>query len=1553
MSSAVAKAVLLLWAMASSETCPKPGHFQACQTDVELGQGVASKLPPRPAASCSAHGLCAEAGLTSGDCCPTAGDGIYLKCCDAQAGSRRLSPLHMGKKGVTIDDTTLQWCAGRIPQIWPNLQDTPVGSLRIFQTWSTQWHSEGRRAAWTDLVDYAPLGSIKILVGTPVTCIEADDDTAWSWTKELVSMLGTEHVMGLAVGNELELLYQNADSECIQQLWSGGRLWKTFQSRVTEFDNMGFSSVPVTSVFTASVLTGSAVVPFTEKPSEALVNTFLRNAVRKYGKRYAFTFNVYPYFDPNIHLNPGTVDKCNLDLPRVICWDKPTCLGPNIMASARKQMHYLTNRWDDLFWIGEIGWSSPKSSNLGTKMADCPQFSSLNTFQTFYNGFLEWDLTLPGGVPAPDHIFYFTLRDSLNFGKQEHFGLLTSCYSLGCKIATPSFRPQSCALPELKKPPSWQVWGFAILGVLLAFCVGITCLYVRSPTVKRFIHGDPKESSRRRLQAPPIAAEESDGATPLQSETRVDFWAICCPAKRAAGDSVTGLVAFAIVAWSSIQAFAEEHKVVSLSEETFAKTIQRGQRALVAFVTPWCLACRLLMAELEKLHEALQPQVLVAQCDVSKETGLANLYSAWRTPLVVLFPDTEVLLPGLQVIYAGQMHYSSLLSFANAGPWPPQLRSPLDLEEVVRESGRAGTFVGFFRSPEAAGHLQDLWPLDCLRRHNRAFTFARWANETDRNQSRGEEELWRWAGLGARKALRIKEVQEGQLLKQEIELDSNTGSADLSPVEAVVYVRADEDACQFAPSDKYVMYQEGGSSSSSARISPSSWRERVDAFCAWCERQVLGPVAVFDAPRAAALDGTFDWLLLLFAPKDVTEDQEGEAQGPSVTCGGMRNAHGFFALAKIGDALTASKGLHLSSQKRTQVKENDRLLQVPSSPVVELRTRAAFFVADIMKSRPSSMISELRSSVNVHRETLLSDSHLQNSLSLHVGKKPPQHNSGTGCPGQLWAGFLVCECGKLMLHCQHRAHGYPAAISDCRRGAQWQQVLHLLQEAENISAKLTVFSYSAAMSVCERAGQWRKGLQILQQMKAATTQADVVVYNAAISTCGHAGQWERSTALFKELQDEALQCNVISCNSVISACERAGNWTAALGCFEDLILSRRLQADAISYNSMITALAAAGRWQHAMQMLDDLQRGRIRATVVTCSAAMAACEVASCWEEALQLFGFLLKESVQANQISYNSAISVCETCGAWHHALLLATQMGSCAVGRDQITYNSALSAAPWHQAASLLSEAAGRCLRASVITLNSSIDVCGAAAQWQQALRLLDSPAGQAFDVITFNSTVSAMSSVSWESSCLLMAAMQRQVHKSDIVGYTAAISSCEEVSLWYQAAFLLADMAKQQTRVDSLSVSLVVGAFEKNASWQQTLSFLHDQRTQLVAVNILTYNLVMATCLDASEWQRVLALFRTLGGETVRANAITYSFCVEACDNGGHLKGQDSPVFARDLHSAGFEALRELRKKRTFWLFGPLLASGHRILLFRYHGREKALVGALPTSQLQYCG
>ena len=75
---------------------------------------------------------------------------------------------------------------------------------------------------------------VKVLVGTPVTCLKGDDEKTWGsslgkdnnfklsgtpricmifvksgWTKEFLAMVGPKHVMGLAIGNELELLHNH------------------------------------------------------------------------------------------------------------------------------------------------------------------------------------------------------------------------------------------------------------------------------------------------------------------------------------------------------------------------------------------------------------------------------------------------------------------------------------------------------------------------------------------------------------------------------------------------------------------------------------------------------------------------------------------------------------------------------------------------------------------------------------------------------------------------------------------------------------------------------------------------------------------------------------------------------------------------------------------------------------------------------------------------------------------------------------------------------------------------------------------------------------------------------------------------------------------------------------------------------------------------------------------------------------------------------------------------------------------------------------------------
>jgi len=349
---------------------------------------------------------------------------------------------------------------------------------------------------------------VKVLVGTPVTCDKAADETAWGWTKELLTALGPDHVMGLAVGNELELLYTHESSGCITELWGGGRLWETFTNHFDEFDRMGFAAVPVTSVFTAAVLGGN---PFMEDASKGLVNTFLKQASTKYQTRFVFSFNIYPYFDPNLKMNPGSTTDCSIALHQATCWDSTTCLGPAIMVSARNKMQQLTARPNDLFWVGEIGWSSPMASALGTVMDKCEAFSSLEAFQSFYKGFLEWDFNLAGTSP-PDHVFYFTLRDALNFGKQEHFGLIDSCTSLACKIASPGFKASECTVTPpggagggANDPMPWRTYVYAALGIALVLGLGGVCVWVRLS--KKVV--DPRKPTRmQRLESDESSSSE-------------------------------------------------------------------------------------------------------------------------------------------------------------------------------------------------------------------------------------------------------------------------------------------------------------------------------------------------------------------------------------------------------------------------------------------------------------------------------------------------------------------------------------------------------------------------------------------------------------------------------------------------------------------------------------------------------------------------------------------------------------------------------------------------------------------------------------------------------------------------------------------------------------------------------------------------------------------------------------------------------------------------------------------------------------------------------------
>ncbi|CAE7035816.1 unnamed protein product [Symbiodinium sp. CCMP2592] len=343
------------------------------------------------------------------------------------------------RKGLAVDDTTLRWCSGSIPAVWPNA-DAPVAALRLFKAWDPSWQDD-RELAWRNLKAFVDQTGARVLMGTSISCVSADDDQSWEWTKGLMQVLGPDRIMGLAIGNELELLFtkfafsDTVDQACIDRLWERGGFWEIFTRIVEDFDSLGFGSIPVTSVFGGLALAGNSTHPFFEQEGKARVNSFFQNATATFGDRYAFTWTTYPYFDPNERLDEGTTDQCEFARNRSLCFDN-SCDAPKSMAYMRRKMTDLTGKSNSTFWIGETGWSS--SGSVQSEMKYCKNWAAPESLEKYYDSFLQWDGSTPG-VEPPDHVFYFTIRDSLNFGNAEQFGVIEQCHMGECKLRSPGF----------------------------------------------------------------------------------------------------------------------------------------------------------------------------------------------------------------------------------------------------------------------------------------------------------------------------------------------------------------------------------------------------------------------------------------------------------------------------------------------------------------------------------------------------------------------------------------------------------------------------------------------------------------------------------------------------------------------------------------------------------------------------------------------------------------------------------------------------------------------------------------------------------------------------------------------------------------------------------------------------------------------------------------------------------------------------------------------------------------------------------------------------------
>lgn len=344
--------------------------------------------------------------------------------CETSLQLASLKAVAADTKGLAIDDTTFENCTGDILEVWPNT-NTKVTSVRLFMPWGVaEPHTflTDRLVAWKQLKAFAQRNNVMFLLGTSISCSQESDEKEWQLTKQFMKYLGSQHFMGLSMGNELEMLYLNnsrhrlnSDAvECRKRLFEDGVYESEFDRRVAELDKMpGFSNMPLSAVFG---MYSTAQNPFLPE-----VASFLKHVWGKYGHRFAFSFNLYPYFDPTVRCSPGYISAAtSFDAKGMV---------PNMARVIRSRMEAI-GAVNAKLWIGETGWSSPKSAMVEDEVADCEAFSSQATLTRFYEGFIQWDTA----ASRVDHVFYFSMHDSQTYEGQEHFGLVSRCGETLCKL---------------------------------------------------------------------------------------------------------------------------------------------------------------------------------------------------------------------------------------------------------------------------------------------------------------------------------------------------------------------------------------------------------------------------------------------------------------------------------------------------------------------------------------------------------------------------------------------------------------------------------------------------------------------------------------------------------------------------------------------------------------------------------------------------------------------------------------------------------------------------------------------------------------------------------------------------------------------------------------------------------------------------------------------------------------------------------------------------------------------------------------------------------------
>eukprot|EP00434_Breviolum_minutum_P022704 symbB.v1.2.020035.t1/scaffold1658.1/size109791/7 len=223
---------------------------------------------------------------------------------------------------------------------------------------------------------------------------------------------------------------------------------------------------------------------------------------------------------------------------------------------------------------------------------------------------------------------------------------------------------------------------------------------------------------------------------------------------------------------------------------------------------------------------------------------------------------------------------------------------------------------------------------------------------------------------------------------------------------------------------------------------------------------------------------------------------------------------------------------------------------------------------------------------------------------------------------------------------------------------------------------------------------------------------------------------------------------------------------------------RQVRANVICSNSVANASAKAVQWLAALSQISDMLRVNLE---IDSASSVASCRVAS-WRSTFALLQQAMVANIRSSQTMVNSGAAACADAFLWKEVLCQLDWMTSRFLEQTVVSLNTALSACGnlWCQALGIF-QATVQQLRPNVVTFNSVIDAFDP-GRWHLTLAMADKMSF--FQILPDQLTRNCLiNSENWRLGLGIF---------KDVLGFNAAISSCERSGHWWDAMALFTSLS-----------------------------------------------------------------------------------------------------------------------------------------------------------------